>query len=307
MTLRTKAADPSTRKNNRRLHITQVTTAKVERHQDISADTENLPNIMEAIDNKADHAEILAENLLTRDKITAIYQVKNSKTDSLDEDVVQELVEENVVKQVNDGVELTEKGKLLYPIVKQLLEKSFLDQLNWLIDRTDDWEESLPPFHLLQDASVKIEQSPEYTREVVDRYNELVEETGTLQELSPFILGAGIESREAVLPTGTDCTYIFSESMVQDINDSERHREALQEYKEDSDVQLLQYPGEFPYMLTVLDEHTLLIGRGNDFLTVLIESNGENLQMWAEKKIQEYQEQATELQLDQSTSPPKIQ
>jgi len=261
---------------------------------------------MDAIDNKADHAEILAENLLTRDKITAIYRVKNAETDSLDQEVVQELVDENVVKKVNGSVELTEKGELLYPVVQQLLEKSFLDQLNWLIDRTDDWEESLPPFHLLQDASVKLENSVEHARSVVDRYNELVEETGTLQELSPFILGAGLESREAVLPTGTDCTYIFSESMVQDVNDSERHREALQEYKEDPDVELLQYPGEFPYMLTILDQHTLLIGRGEDHLTVLIESSGENLRMWAEKKIEEYQEEAEELELDDTASPSKI-
>ena len=278
----------------------------MECHQDISDDTENLPNIMEAIDDKAEHAGLLSENLLTKEYIAAIYKIKNEETSSLDEDVVPELVEENVVKQVNGEAELTEKGELLYPIVQQLLEKSFLDKLNWLIDRTDDWEESLPPFHLLQDASVKLENSVEHARSVVDRYNELVEETGTLQELSPFILGAGLESREAVLPTGTDCTYIFSESMVQDINDSERHREALQEYKEDPDVQLLQYPGEFPYMLTILDEHTLLIGRGEDHLTVLIESTGENLQMWAEKKIGEYQEEAEELELDDTASPPKI-
>ncbi|WP_336327610.1 transcriptional regulator FilR1 domain-containing protein [Halovenus sp. HT40] len=262
---------------------------------------------MDAIDEQAEHAELLSRALLTKENIAAIYRVKNGGGVDVERPVVDELEDENVVKRVDGSVELTEKGEIFYPIVHQLMDKSFLDKLDWLIDRAEDWEETLPPFHLLQDASVRVEQSQECTREVVDRYNELAGESATLQELSPFILGAGIESREAVLPTDTDCRYIFSEGMIEDINDSERHRKALQKYKEDPHVDLLRYPGEFPYMLTCLDDTTLLITRGEEYMTVLIESQGEGLRMWAENKIAEYRAQSQELQVDRGVEPPEIQ
>lgn len=262
---------------------------------------------MDGIKWKAEKAELLSD-LLTKENISTIYKVKNgTPAEELDSDNVLELAEENIVKKDSSDVQLTEKGELLYPAINQLLKNTHLERIDWLLDRVDNWEETLPPLELLSDSDISFQDTEQHLRNVVNRYNELVEESSTVKELSPFILGAGLESRHAVLPENTNALYIFSDEITWQINASEYHREALQEYSEDPDVELLQYNGELPYMLTVLDDKVLFIAKGNSPETVLLESDSDDLRTWAENKIEEYREEAEELQLDESVSPPKIQ
>lgn len=237
--------------------------------------------------------ELTADDELTRDAFRGRLDASRTTIQRNLED----LVERGFISQTSRSYTLNAGGEHILDELLESLEavqvvRELQPFLEWVDN--DDLDFSLP--RLAQGDLLTPVAGDPYA--MINRHVEKLKETTDCCALLPFTgLHAAEAGHDKILEDDVQIELVVEPSVVETYRSRQPYQEMNEEFETNPQFEMLEYDGEVPFALCILDETVQIIVADGDEPRAMVESTDSTLRAQARAVYEEYRAQATPVTL----------
>jgi len=213
--------------------------------------------------------------------------------------IIQDYTEKGLITESEGQYELTKLGEMVIPSMEELIRiSSMYSTTAPVIQKVQNWENVLPDLEYLAESEVVSDSRVVY--QTMDEYVSLLENAEQIKEVIPWMIPRTKSfTSYARLPQDLSGEVV----LTQEVLDAIKNDFSIENYDEKmDDLNYYVTEKDVPFILSVIDNDTVVIYVRGENGNTLLSSSSENMLNWANEYYEDVFDEAVSINLFQEIS-----